>query len=170
MKFRIATNEDVNKIMEIVKQAQQFLKDQGINQWQNNYPDKETIINDVVNDNCYVIADEQTIVAFGAVIFTLEPTYAVIDDGNWLNDDQYCVIHRLAVNQTYRNQKIASLFIKQVKELCISKGIDNIRIDTHQDNLIMQKMLKNNGFRYCGIIYLLSKDIRLAYQLVIDQS
>jgi len=170
MKFRIATSDDVSKIMEIVKQAQRYLKDQGINQWQNNYPDKETIINDIVNDNCYVIVDEQTIVAFGAVIFTPEPTYTVIDDGNWLNDERYCVIHRLAVNQVYRNQKIASVFIKHAKDLCIQKGVSNIRIDTHQDNLIMQKMLKNNGFQYCGIIYLLSKDIRLAYQLVIDQS
>ena len=48
MKFRIATSDDVSKIMEIVKQAQRYLKDQGINQWQNNYPDKETIISSMI--------------------------------------------------------------------------------------------------------------------------
>lgn len=170
MKFRIATKNDVSKIMEIIKQAQQFLKDQGINQWQDNYPNEEVINNDINNNNCYVIADGQMIVAFGAIIFAEEPTYKIIEGGSWLNDDSYCVIHRLAVNQAYRNQKIASMFIEYVKNLCISKDIYNIRIDTHQDNLIMQKMLKNNGFQYCGVIYLLSNDVRLAYQLAIYQS
>jgi RimJ/RimL family protein N-acetyltransferase len=40
----------------------------------------------------------------------------------------------------------------------------NIRIDTHRDNHIMQHVIQKHGFTYCGIIYLLSGDERLAYQ------
>ena len=40
----------------------------------------------------------------------------------------------------------------------------NIRIDTHRDNRIMQHVLEKFGFTYCGIIYLLSGDERLAFQ------
>ena len=40
----------------------------------------------------------------------------------------------------------------------------NIRIDTHRDNTIMQHVIMKYGFTYCGIIYLLSGDERLAYQ------
>jgi hypothetical protein len=43
----------------------------------------------------------------------------------------------------------------------------NIRIDTHQDNKIMQHNILKHGFSYCGIIYLLSGDERLAYQKII---
>lgn len=41
---------------------------------------------------------------------------------------------------------------------------DNIRIDTHRDNLVMQRAVRKEGFRYCGIIYCWSGDDRLAYQ------
>ncbi|MBR1526072.1 MAG: hypothetical protein IJ640_05360 [Prevotella sp.] len=41
---------------------------------------------------------------------------------------------------------------------------DNIRIDTHRDNRIMQHLMQKEGFTYCGIIYLDNGDERLAYQ------
>ena len=40
----------------------------------------------------------------------------------------------------------------------------NLRIDTHRDNIPMQKCLIRNGFEYCGVIYLANGDERLAYQ------
>ena len=49
MNFRKSTKSDVSKIMEIVKQAQEYFKSQGIDQWQNNYPNDEVINNDKNN-------------------------------------------------------------------------------------------------------------------------
>lgn len=43
-----------------------------------------------------------------------------------------------------------------------------LRIDTHRDNHIMQHNILKHGFTYCGIIYLLSGDERLAYQKTIS--
>ncbi|HAC44342.1 MAG TPA: GNAT family N-acetyltransferase, partial [Paraprevotella xylaniphila] len=43
----------------------------------------------------------------------------------------------------------------------------NLRADTHADNLIMQKLLKANGFHECGIIYT-RESPRIAYQKVTD--
>ena len=43
---------------------------------------------------------------------------------------------------------------------------DERRIDTHRDNKIMQHNITKHSFTYCGIIYLLSGDERLAYQYV----
>lgn len=42
----------------------------------------------------------------------------------------------------------------------------NIRMDTHRDNTIMQHCISNDGFAYCGIIYLANGDERLAYQKI----
>ena len=41
-----------------------------------------------------------------------------------------------------------------------------IRIDTHRDNIPMQKALSKAGFSYRGIIYLESGAERLAYERV----
>ena len=43
MEFRGAVFSDINKIMIIIKQAQEYLKQEGIDQWQNNYPNPEII-------------------------------------------------------------------------------------------------------------------------------
>ena len=55
-----------------------------------------------------------------------------------------------------------------IMEFCFSHDT-NIRIDTHRDNKIMQHNILKHGFTYCGIIYLLSGDERLAYQKVVNR-
>ena len=45
--------------------------------------------------------------------------------------------------------------------------VSNIRIDTHEDNIVMQTALSKLGFKRCGIIYLENGDPRIAYQLVV---
>ena len=47
--------------------------------------------------------------------------------------------------------------------------ISNIRIDTHRDNRIMQKLISRSGFSYCGIILLADGAERLAYQRISGQ-
>ena len=58
--------------------------------------------------------------------------------------------------------------IQMLKE----KGVKNIRIDTHPDNLSMQRALAKNGYTFCGKITLCSGseagDPRFAYQKVLN--
>ena len=85
-----------------------------------------------------------------------DPTYRVID-GAWLNNERYAVIHRIASSGEKSGVLAAAVeFCKQYAE--------NIRIDTHEDNAVMQTALKKLGFRHCGTIYLENGDPRLAYQ------
>ena len=42
----------------------------------------------------------------------------------------------------------------------------HIRIDTHEDNVVMQNLLKKLGFKFCGIIHLKNGDKRLAYEKI----
>ena len=169
MELKKALLDDISKIMMIISDAQAFLKQQGIDQWQNNYPNFNTITNDIQCDHGYVLVVDNRILAYGAIIKGIEPTYAKIDDGAWLNDDPYVVIHRIAVDSAHRGQKIASCFIAETIKLAQKWEVNNIRIDTHKDNMIMQKMLNNNEFSYCGIIYLASGEQRLAYQKKLDK-
>lgn len=87
-----------------------------------------------------------------------EPTYSIINGGEWIDDTQeYYVIHRIASLPEDHG------IIKTIMDYCF--GItNNIRIDTHRDNRIMQHLMQKEGFTYCGIIYLDNGDERLAYQ------
>ena len=86
--------------------------------------------------------------------------YAKIYKGQWVDDVQsYHVVHRIA---SYPD--VHGIF-SAIMDFCFSRDT-NIRIDTHRDNKIMQHNLLKHGFTYCGIIYLLSGDERLAYQRI----
>ena len=54
---------------------------------------------------------------------------------------------------------------ERVPMVLVSNFYGNIRIDTHRDNLVMQHLLADEGFSYCGVIHCWSGDERLAFQL-----
>ncbi len=69
MEFRKSIKSDIDSIMNIIKQAQEYLKNQGLDQWQNNYPNIDTINQDIDNVNSYVLVDNGKILGTVVVIF-----------------------------------------------------------------------------------------------------
>ncbi|MBQ1261428.1 MAG: GNAT family N-acetyltransferase, partial [Clostridia bacterium] len=143
---------------EIYASARAFMREQGNpNQWRTQYPSLELLSADIAEKRLYVCEEEGELL--GVFYFALgeDPTYRVIEDGAWLSDKPYGVIHRIAV--AARGRGVASFCFSHCFSLC-----PNIRIDTHRDNLPMQRALEKNGFHRCGIIHLENGDARIAYQ------
>lgn len=163
MEFRKTIKKDVNNVMKIIKQAQDYFKSQGVDQWQNGYPNEETIENDIKNDESYVLEKDGEIVATTMLTFNGEPTYASIQ-GKWLSNDKYATIHRVAVDNTHKGKGLSSQIIKYVEKNCLDKGIHSIKVDTHEDNTSMQRLLEKNDFKYCGVIYLEDDSKRIAFE------
>ena len=164
MEFRKSTKSDVIKIMEIVKQAQEYFKSQGIDQWQNNYPNDEVINNDINNGESYVMLDGDDIVATTVISFAKEKSYENILDGKWITNGDYGVIHRIAVDNTQKGLGLSHKIIKYTEDVCRQNNIHSIKVDTHEDNILMQSLLKKNGFEYCGIVYLEDGGKRVAFE------
>ena len=157
-KIRNASTDDLDRIMEIYKYAQQFMIRSGNpNQWGHSYPDSELIHSDIQKGVCKVICDETGVHGVFALFEGGEPTYQQIEEGEWLNDDPYVTIHRMA-----GDGQVHGLFQCAVDD-CKS-SFSNIRIDTHANNKIMQRQIEKNGFQRCGIIYVRGGSPRLAYQ------
>ena len=165
MEIHHSTAEDIRRIMEIYEYARQFMAEHGNpNQWgPTNWPPEELIRSDIADGNSYVCVHDGRIV--GTFFFNqgkdIEPTYRVIENGAWLNNSPYGVIHRVAGDGT----------VKGIGSFCIDwalKQCSHLRADTHGDNIVMQNLLKKNGFTYCGIIHV-TEDCypRLAYEKII---
>lgn len=165
--FRKSEFKDVERIMDIIRQAQVYLKSQGIDQWQNGYPNEEAIENDIRNEISYVLEEDGNIIATSAISFDGEPTYDEIKQGQWLSDYEFAVIHRIAVDNDYKGLGVAGKLIKATEELCSKRDVRSIRIDTHKDNLAMQSSIKKNGFKYCGIIFVCDGSERIAFEKII---
>lgn len=162
MEIRHATEEDIAQMMEIYKYARDFMAEHGNpNQWgPTNWPPEELIRSDIAAGNSYVCTCDDRIVCtfFFDQGKEIEPTYHIIEDGVWLDDSPYGVIHRIAGDGTVKG--IGSFCINWAFEQC-----GHLRMDTHGDNRVMQKLLEKNGFVQCGIIHVTEDDYpRLAYE------
>lgn len=167
MEFRKSQEKDIHKIMEIIKQAQDYFKENNIDQWQNNYPNDEVIKEDIKNNHSYVLVSNGEIVATSAVSFDGEETYNEIYEGSWITCDKYAVIHRIAVSDNHKGSGLSHRIVQCVEEMCREKNVFSIKVDTHKDNISMQNMLKKNGFKYCGIIHLSYGAERVAYEKIL---
>lgn len=153
-----ATEINLPAILEIYAQARTFMRTQGNpDQWKNNYPGEKLILADIQQENCYVYKENGVILGAFSFFLQPDPTYAHIYQGKWRNDDPYGVVHRLAVG--VHGKGVAAACLEYAFSQC-----HNLRIDTHRDNLPMQRLLAKQGFYPCGIIYLENGDERLAYQ------
>lgn len=164
MKLRLTTTNDIDAVMTIINQAKAYFKKQGINQWQDGYPNKASIINDISRQEAYVLDIDGEIVATAMISKAIEPNYNYID-GKWLQSNDYIVVHRIAVRDDQKGKSLAKIIIDEAIKLY--PNIHSIRIDTHDDNLSMQSFLIKYGFEYCGIIYLENKETRRAYEKIL---
>ena len=155
MQFIPLTPDHLPRVIEIVATARAYLARQGLDQWQNGYPDESDFRADIEAGDLYgILDDDGMLMACCAVIFGGEPTYNVIYDGAWQTDREYAAVHRVAVDNSRVRRGYASRMFEGAKALAEAKGLSALRIDTHPGNIPMQKTLEKNGFVRCGTIIL----------------
>ena len=164
LRFRKGKEGDLERIMELVADAQSWFREQGIDQWQDGYPTQNIISSDILSGDNYIVEYNGVDVATAVISFNGEPTYVKIKGKGWLNDNNYAVVHRIAVSDKYRRKGIAKEVLHFTEELCAERGVKDIRIDTHCDNRAMRSLLKKMGYTHCGRITLTSGAAREAYQ------
>lgn len=162
MTIRQSTMDDIPTLLAISEEAKGIMRRDGnMEQWGGDYPSVEVFAKDIRRGVSYVMEHNGETVATFAAIPGPDPTYATIYNGQWIDDIKpYIVIHRIASRAESHGVMVEML------NFCFNMT-DNIRIDTHRDNHIMQHLMEKHGFRYCGIIYLANGDERLAYQRTI---
>ena len=84
MELRTAAPEDLGKIMELIDQAKAFLKRNGVDQWQNGYPDQTCIEEDIRKGKGYLCILDHDIAGYVCIDFEGEPAYDTLD-GKWLS-------------------------------------------------------------------------------------
>ena len=158
--IRKATISDLDTIYKIYDFARsQMAKNGNPKQQCNGYPFKSLLQEDVATERMYVLEDNGTVHGVFVLIVGEDPTYRVIHDGAWHSDKTYATIHRIASDGMVKH------CLKTVVDFAKTK-VDYVRLDTNEDNKIMQHLAQKCGFKYCGIIYVADGTPRLAYDLL----
>lgn len=167
MEFRLAKPEDKSQIDKIYEDGSKKLREEGINQWQGvdkpNTDNLEQLIKDKI---IYVVEDENKIVST-ALIYNYDIDYENNLDGEWISDGPYISIHRVGTISTERNKGYGRKILELCENYAKENNFDSIRIDTHELNTSMQRLLKSLDYKYCGFVYLGGINKRIAFEKII---
>ena len=155
--IRPALQAELDEIEKIYEDARKFMIQNGNpTQWQNGYPQRELLEEDIHEGNLYVVCIADKLC--GVFMFAMgeDPTYAYIEDGAWQSNEPYGTIHRIA--------SCASGVFASAVAFCRGKCA-HLRVDTHADNKPMQHLAEKHGFQRCGIIYVEDGTPRIAYEM-----
>ena len=157
--IRTALPSDWEEIQEIYAIARAFMIRAGNPlQWADYYPPEALTREDIRRGNLYLCLRDDHIQGVFAMVPGEDPFYRVID-GEWLNEEPYCAVHRVA-----SRGEIPGI-AKEMLDWAVEQS-GNVRIDTHDDNLPMQRVLAKNGFTLCGRFVFEDGMSRLAYHKV----
>lgn len=154
MYFKQANVDDFETLLTILKDGRAQLAEAGINQWQGDYPNVEQVKADIAAGHAYLFnADDHQTVGAITVIPAPDPVYDSMD-GEWLVDTEaYLTFHRLAIHSDHAGNGYATRLFTGVIDHIIAEHpeIDSLRVDTHVDNLAMQRIITTKlGFEKVG--------------------
>ncbi|MGR8809736.1 GNAT family N-acetyltransferase [Leuconostoc citreum] len=147
IRVRKATISDLEDVIAVVINAKNFLKKQNINQWQTNYPNEQLLNEDINSGNGWVITVDDQVAGYAAVVFGEEKYYKNNRVPEWNNEEAtHYSIHRFAISNNFRGQNLSQQFITSIFNFVESENVRDVRIETHPDNRVMQKVIEKNGF------------------------
>ena len=167
MNFREAKKEVIESILEVISHAKEYMKRNNSTQWNENYPNKETIINDIENNIGYVLIVKNLIRGYIVVDFSDDEIYKNIK-GKWKTFGNYASIHRCAIHKELRGQGYGSELFKFAEKLALSKNIRSVRVDTAPENETMKHLFNKNGYEYCGIVFIDGE--KIAYEKLLTSN
>lgn len=170
--IKLITPNEIDSVMEIINDAKELLKQNSL-QWQQGYPNKDTMLKDINSSHLYGYYIENYLVGVVALIPGIDENYLIIEEGSWINypSEKDLTIHRIAIRNEYHNKKIGVSLLQYAIKYAHQHQYTSIKIDTHKNNIPMQIISLQTGFSYRGIIYLLRDEVdnsRLAYELSIN--
>lgn len=128
---------------------------QGIEQWNENYPSLSVLTRDLEAGHAYVYILNDRLV--GSVMFSQEkdPLYEPIQWSTPDSDSYY--VHRLAVHPQVQGQGIARALMDFVESEIKNRGGTAVRLDTFSLNPRNNRFYKARGYTQLGDIYFAHK-------------
>ena len=164
MSYRLVNESEIETAMAIIEDGRAFLKPQGGGQWQNGYPSRDTILEDIRSHRLFGVLDEEGKLAGVCALTYHEDDYDHLYEGHWLSDLPYMVMHRIAVKSEYRGQGYGKALFEVFEMEARKQGYASLRIDTHENNAAMRHLLEKSGFLYCGKAILTPNKDRMVFE------
>lgn len=148
--IRPAIPSDLEEILEIYKACTLKMNAAGLHNWHSSYPDKQTIMNDILEAALYLIETDKI---HGAVTLNDDqpPEYK---DIKWeYHREPYLVVHRLAVSPEQQGKGYAIHLMRFAEEFARSKNCPSIRMDVYTINAPGRELYRKLKYKELNEFY-----------------
>lgn len=148
LQYSKACMSDLDEVFSLVQNAIATMNEQNIPQWDEIYPDRAVLRDDIDRGQLYIGKINDRI----AVIYVLNQDYdEQYQNGQWLfPDKEFMVVHRLCVNPKWANQGIAKNTMLHIENEVSEIGAEAIRLDAFTLNPFALKLYERLGYSKVG--------------------
>ena len=148
--FRPAEASELKEITELYLGSIKHLTEQGINQWDEIYPNETVLAGDIMNREMYVLTEESRILSCVVLNEAQDIKYQT---GDWKHrEGRIIVIHRLCVNHNFQGRGLGRTTMEYAERLIKATGYASIRLDVFSDNYISRNLYEKLGYTYTGMV------------------
>jgi ribosomal protein S18 acetylase RimI-like enzyme len=126
------------------------MRQNGIHQWDEVYPNEEIITKDVDSRALYVL--EQNGLCIAAVSLNQEQD-AAYQKVHWLGGEPVLVVHRLCVDPAYQGNGLGNRLMDFAEEYAKQHAYASIRLDAYTGNPSAIRLYERRGYRKAGQVY-----------------
>lgn len=146
---RLAEPEDLPKVLELFAGAVRRMRESGVDQWDDVYPDRETLRADIEKREMLLLTEEGEPAAAAVVNGEQPPEYAGVAWGV-REEEPPAVIHRLCVGAAAQRRGLGRRILLAAERTVLARGHRYIRLDTFTGNPAARRLYESAGYRLAG--------------------
>ena len=148
MEFRKARSRDLQELMALFRAATEAMDAQGIPQWDEIYPNREVLGEDIAREELYLCRIEDKIACVFVLSEHCDEEYAA---GTWRSpESRFCVLHRLCVHPDFQHRKVAARAMDYIEESLRQAGVESVRLDALSLNPYALRLYESRGYERAG--------------------
>lgn len=147
--LRKATTADAATLLQLVRDCVAAMRAAGIEQWDEVYPNVDTIARDIEASTLHVLCEDEEIIASITIDQTMDLLWQGMD---WSADSEPAfAVHRLMVHPTQQGRGFARRLMQHAETTARNHGGRSIRLDTFLQNPAAMALYPRLGYQPTGI-------------------
>ncbi len=144
-----AVPEDARELVTLTKACVARMRSQGIDQWDEFYPDQSVIARDIAEETLRVVRLGGRIIACLTLDEQMDPLWK---DLAWSSSSgKICAIHRVMVHPDHQALGLAGRLMAQAEAMARSLGFQAVRLDCFTLNPGALRLYEKLGYRRTGV-------------------
>ncbi len=164
MKIVLATETDVQEIMDLIEACIIDLESQSIYQWNSYYP-RLNHINECIKDkSLYILREDEMFLGIISITEKQPPEYKNV---NWLEEGKFLVISKLLVNPKWQRKGIGRVLMDFAENF--ARKYTSIRLDAYSGNPRALNFYERLGYVKVGKLFFPKRELPFyAYEKLLN--